>query len=82
MSDGLGAAAREVLIRDGMRIKDGERILTLGRDVDVAAVFQRSTGYEENVLPFDEGLEMISYLSVDLAHRCLPDPSRLRLTMC
>jgi hypothetical protein len=30
MSDGFGAAARKVLIGNGMRIEDGERVLTLG----------------------------------------------------
>src|SRR5215475_12933809 len=76
MSDGLSAAAREVLIRKGIRIEDGKRVLTFRRDVDVTAVFQRSGGNEENVLLCDEGLETISYLGVDLTHHCLPDPSR------
>jgi hypothetical protein len=73
MGDGLGTAAREVLVGDGMGIKDGEGILTLGRDVDVTAVLQRRGGNEEDVLLFDEGLEPIGCVLIELAHR-VPQP--------
>src|SRR5262249_57267099 len=48
MSDGLGSAAREVLISDGMGIKDGACILALGRYINVATLLQMSRSNEQD----------------------------------
>ena len=72
MSDGLGTTAREILVGDGMAIKDGEGVLALRRHINVTTFFRRSGGNEIDVLPVNEGLEPIGYVFIKLAHHCSP----------
>ena len=53
VGDGLDAAAGQVEVGDRRRPEDAERVVALGRQVDVAVGAGWGRGHEEQVLAFD-----------------------------